>query len=34
MINKALDNDLEGGDVLKVFQRVETTLKKNSNARG
>ena len=33
MIIKAFNNDLVGGDVLKAFQRVNPTLKKNSNAR-
>jgi integrase len=33
MVIKAFNNDLVGGDVLKAFQRVNPTLKKNSNAR-
>lgn len=33
MINKAFDNDLVGGDVVKVFRRVENLLRGNANAR-
>lgn len=33
MIIKAFDNDLVGGDVLKVFRRVKKTLKGHSNRR-
>jgi integrase len=33
MINKAFDNDLVGGDVVKVFRRVDNLLKGNANAR-
>ena len=33
MINKAFDNDLVGGDVVKVFKRVKKLLKGDSNAR-
>ena len=33
MINKAFDNDLVGGDVVKVFKRVGKLLKGDSNAR-
>ena len=33
MINKAFDNDLVGGDVVKVFRRVDKLLKCNANAR-
>jgi len=33
MINKAFENDLVGGNTLKVFRRVKKLLKKNANAR-
>jgi integrase len=33
MVNKAFDNDLVGGDVVKVFKRVKKLLKGDSNAR-
>ncbi|MCX5834027.1 MAG: site-specific integrase [Deltaproteobacteria bacterium] len=33
MINKAFDNDLVGGDVLRTFKRVKRLLKRNANAR-
>lgn len=33
MINKAFDNDMIGGDVLRTFKRVRKLLKKNANAR-
>ncbi|MDI6616107.1 MAG: site-specific integrase [Syntrophaceae bacterium] len=33
MINKAFDNDLISGDVVKVFRRVKKLLKDNANAR-
>ncbi|MEE9913203.1 MAG: site-specific integrase [Deltaproteobacteria bacterium] len=33
MINKAFDNDIVGGDTIKVFKRVKKLLKGNSNAR-
>ena len=33
MVIKAFDNDLIGGDTLKVFKRVKKMLKKNGNAR-
>jgi len=33
MIYKAFDNDLVGGDPLKVFKRVKKVLKRNANAR-
>jgi len=33
VINKAFDNDLVGGDTLKVFKKVKKLLKRNSNAR-
>lgn len=33
MVIKAFDNDLVGGDTLKVFKRVKKMLKKNANAR-
>ncbi len=33
MINKAFDNDLVGGEIVKVFRRVENLLKGNANAR-
>jgi len=33
MINKALDNDLVGGDTIQVFKKVKKLLKRNSNAR-
>ena len=33
MINKAFDNDLVSGDVVKVFRRVDKLLKGNANAR-
>ena len=33
MINKAFDNDLIGGETLKVFKKVKRLLKRNSNAR-
>ncbi len=33
MINKAFDNDIVGGDVVKVFKRVQKLLKGDSNAR-
>lgn len=33
MINKAFDNDLVGGDIVKVFKRVDKLLKKGENAR-
>ncbi len=33
MINKAFENDLVGGDVVKIFRRVDNLLKGNSNAR-
>ncbi len=33
MINKAFDNDIVGGDVVKVFKRVRKLLKGDSNAR-
>jgi integrase len=33
VINKAFDNDMVGGEILKVFRRVKKLLKRNSNAR-
>ena len=33
MVNKAFDNDLVGGETLKVFKKVKKVLKRNSNAR-
>lgn len=33
MVNKAFDNDLVSGDVVKVFRRVKKLLKGNANAR-
>jgi integrase len=33
MINKAFDNDLVGGEVLKAFKKVKKLLKRNSNVR-
>ncbi|MDY6986946.1 MAG: tyrosine-type recombinase/integrase [Thermodesulfobacteriota bacterium] len=33
MINKAFDNDMVGGDSLKVFKRVKNLLKRGANAR-
>jgi integrase len=33
MINKAFDNDIVGGDIVKVFKRVKKLLKGNENAR-
>jgi len=33
IINKAFDNDLIGGETLKVFKKVKRLLKRNSNAR-
>ena len=33
MINKAFENDLVGGDVLRTFKRVKRLLKRNANAR-
>jgi integrase len=33
MINKAFDNDLVSGDILKVFKRVKKLLKGDANAR-
>lgn len=33
MINKAFDNDIVGGDTLRVFKKVKKLLKRNSNAR-
>jgi integrase len=33
MINKAFDNDLVGGDVLRTFKKVKKLLKRNANAR-
>jgi len=33
MINKAFDNDVVGGDVLRTFKKVKKLLKKNANAR-
>ena len=33
MINKAFDNDMVGGDTLKVFKKVKKLLKRNANAR-
>ena len=33
MVNKAFDNDMLGGDALRVFKKVGKLLKRNSNAR-
>jgi len=33
MVNKAFENDLMGGDPLRVFNKVKKLLKRNSNAR-
>jgi integrase len=33
MVNKAFDNDMVGGDTLKVFKKVRKLLKRNSNVR-
>jgi len=33
MINKAFDNDIVGGDTLRVFKKVKKLLKRNANAR-
>jgi len=33
MINKAFENDLVGGDVLRTFKRVKRLLRRNANAR-
>jgi integrase len=33
MINKAFDNDLVGGETLRVFKKVKKLLKRNANAR-
>lgn len=33
MVNKAFDNDIVGGDVVRVFRKVKKLLKKSANAR-